>query len=231
MNATPPPQSQTSRPRKRNPQETKGRLLEAAQRVFTDKGFDAARVDEIARLAGVNKRMIYEYFGNKESLYETVLHDNFQSAFETSHAALATETDNPREQLASVIRGYFRMLADTPDLVRLFVWASLNYGRWPALFEDMFVRGLQEVVATIERGVQEGVFRKEIDARNLVFVVSGLCLQYFSRRPMVQALWGEDITASGEQARVLEGMIDLVFRGILSDTHHASAEPNGETRT
>src|SRR5438128_6417175 len=54
---------------KRDPAGTQQRILTAALNEFAKKGFAGARVDEIARRARVNKRMLYHYFGNKEDLY------------------------------------------------------------------------------------------------------------------------------------------------------------------
>ena len=55
--------------------ETRQRILEAAALEFAEKGFAGARVDEIARLANVNKATIYYHIGDKEALYSRVLHE------------------------------------------------------------------------------------------------------------------------------------------------------------
>lgn len=57
----------------RDPDQTRRRILAAAARAFADAGYAGARVDAIARAAGVNKRMLYHYFGDKASLYAAVL--------------------------------------------------------------------------------------------------------------------------------------------------------------
>ena len=57
---------------KRDPAGTQKRILAAALKEFAEKGPAGARVDEIARLAGVNKRMLYHYFGSKDDLYREV---------------------------------------------------------------------------------------------------------------------------------------------------------------
>ena len=53
--------------------QTKQAILKAAEEEFSEKGIYGARVDEIAAKAKINKGMIYQYFGNKEELYKTVL--------------------------------------------------------------------------------------------------------------------------------------------------------------
>ena len=57
----------------RNPQRTRQRILQAAFKEFAAKGFAGARVDNIARRASINKRMLYHYFGDKEALFREVL--------------------------------------------------------------------------------------------------------------------------------------------------------------
>jgi AcrR family transcriptional regulator len=52
---------------------TRARILDAAEKVFAEKGLAGARVDEIADRAAINKRMLYAHFGGKEALYKAAL--------------------------------------------------------------------------------------------------------------------------------------------------------------
>jgi TetR/AcrR family transcriptional regulator len=61
------------KPQRRNPEATRQKLLTAARREFADCGLAGARVDEIAARAGVNKQLVYHYFGDKDALYLAVL--------------------------------------------------------------------------------------------------------------------------------------------------------------
>ena len=56
-------------------QNTRKKILAATEWEFSEKGLYGARVDDIARAAGVNKSMLYAYFGSKESLYKIVLEE------------------------------------------------------------------------------------------------------------------------------------------------------------
>ena len=60
-------------PQRRNPVNTRKKLLSAARREFAKSGLAGARVDEIAARAGVNKQLLYHYFGDKDALYLAVL--------------------------------------------------------------------------------------------------------------------------------------------------------------
>src|SRR5262249_53096853 len=58
---------------RRDPERTRERILQSAMQEFSRTGLDGARVDEIARRSGANKRLIYHYFGNKRELFLAVL--------------------------------------------------------------------------------------------------------------------------------------------------------------
>ena len=60
--------------------ETRARILKTAEKILSEKGFDGARVDDIAKEAGVNKALIYYYFKSKNEILETILSNLFQEA-------------------------------------------------------------------------------------------------------------------------------------------------------
>ena len=69
----PKPPSTGKTPQRRDPAATRKKLLTAARREFASHGLAGARVDEIAARAGVNKQLVYHYFGDKDALYLAVL--------------------------------------------------------------------------------------------------------------------------------------------------------------
>jgi len=102
----------------RNADETKEKLLLAATAEFAAHGAAGARIDRIAERAGVNKRMIYAYFGNKEQLFETVL--------EHSLALLAEAVPLTADDLPGYAGRLFDYLADHPERHRLALWRTLE---------------------------------------------------------------------------------------------------------
>ncbi|MCR9077438.1 MAG: TetR/AcrR family transcriptional regulator, partial [bacterium] len=88
--------------RKRDPDASRERILAAATTEFAAKGFGDARVDEIARRAGINKRMLYHYFGNKDELFGAVLNELYETICRDS-AALDLNAGPPPEGLARLV--------------------------------------------------------------------------------------------------------------------------------
>src|SRR5215475_4958492 len=79
------------------PEVTRGAILDAALREFAEKGMAGARTDAIAHGAGVNKALLYYYFGDKEQLYGAVLEGVFAELCGTLTAVLGRDLP-PREK-------------------------------------------------------------------------------------------------------------------------------------
>ena len=112
-------------------EETKKRILFAAECEFAEKGLYGARVDEIAKAAGTNKRMLYAYFGNKEELYEKVLL-NVYDLLARSEAELIEKDRNtePSVAIKNIICLYFDFLKSNERFVRMLMWENLNNARY-----------------------------------------------------------------------------------------------------
>ena len=73
----------------RDPEQSRARILKAAREEFANKGLGGARVDQIAQSAGINKRMLYHYFGNKDALFRAVLEENYAHKRDSERALVA----------------------------------------------------------------------------------------------------------------------------------------------
>ena len=105
---------------------TRARILEAATKLFSARGFNGATIDEIAALADVNKQRMYAYFGSKNRLFEAALLDVFERIELFSRETLAQAARHPEKMTAIVIQGFLKAHAAQPDLWRLLAWANLE---------------------------------------------------------------------------------------------------------
>ena len=103
---------------RRNPEATRRKLLAAARREFAASGLAGARVDEIAARAGVNKQLVYHYFGDKDALYLTVLEWVYEEIREQERG-LNLEGVPPQLAIRKLIEASFDYLAAHPDFVVL----------------------------------------------------------------------------------------------------------------
>jgi AcrR family transcriptional regulator len=96
------------------------KILKAALTVFAEEGFAGARVDEIARRAGVNKAMLYYHVGDKAVLYEEVLVRNFDRLLEAVAEAAAADF-SPADRLRRVIHTVTELVDKMPEHPRIIL--------------------------------------------------------------------------------------------------------------
>jgi TetR/AcrR family transcriptional regulator len=108
--------------RVRDAERSRRRILDAALGEFGDKGYEGARVREIARRAGVNAQLISYYFGGKEGLFDELIQRwHHQEA----------EIEQRNLPLAELAVEYLRALIDNPDLTRIFIREGLSSAPGP----------------------------------------------------------------------------------------------------
>jgi AcrR family transcriptional regulator len=154
------------------------RLLAAALEEFAERGPAGARVESIARAAGVNKQLITYYFGGKEGLYREML----RWCFAQPDAEIGG--DLAGGDLGDMLVGFFRRVTADPRWLRLLQWEAL--GDEPVDDENRraHYRGLVEFA---ERGKAEGWFPADLDA-DLLFLSLAGAAEYPAAYPQITAL-------------------------------------------
>lgn len=206
----------------RNAEESKQRILKAARQIFATKGLDGARVDDIAALAQINKRMIYHYFQNKEGLYLEVLRQYCQKILQDGERGLELK-GSPVDKAAQVIRHYFYFLAENPDFVQLVNWETLHDGRFSRqILPEIFQATLPRLEGVLKEGVKQGLFRKDLDIRHLTISIAAMCMVYFYRRDAYNSLWEKDLMHPEMLEERLQHILDFTFNGIINHHHEAN---------
>ncbi len=203
--------------RRRNPDRTKRRLLQAAIRLFSDKGYHGVSVDEIVGRAKANKRMVYHYFGSKSDIYLAALAEVF-SRLEKIEFEAVTAKARPDEKLRLLIAANFKFLDENPEFVRLLLWENLEHGRNIARESTKVSKNpfMERFRSIIEEGVAAGVFRLPVDIKHLMINFIGLCFIYHSNRYSLSASLELDLDTPRNRELRLAQAIDLVFQGLLT---------------
>jgi TetR/AcrR family fatty acid metabolism transcriptional regulator len=146
-------------------------ILDAAVRVFAAQGYEASRVGDIAKEAGVAYGLVYHYYRSKDAVLEAVFHEAWGRLL--TAVAVAEQTgENAPEQLGLVVKIVLRAWRDDPNLVRLLV---REFTRNPHIQDELDEIGqafasLQRIV---ERGQTEGTFRRDVDAQMAAWMLYG----------------------------------------------------------
>ncbi|THB73808.1 MAG: TetR/AcrR family transcriptional regulator [Desulfobacteraceae bacterium] len=151
---------------------TREKILRAAAQTFANQGFEGARVDAIAHLAGVNKASIYYNIGNKAALYEAVLTTIFTETFERFGLKIES-IDTPEQKLEAYIRKLADVMIGHPYLPKILMREQISEGQH---LPDAFVYNITQVLGTLEgileEGQQKGVFAS-VDLITIHFMVLG----------------------------------------------------------
>ncbi|MEO5816966.1 MAG: TetR/AcrR family transcriptional regulator [Gemmatimonadaceae bacterium] len=146
---------------RRLPEERPKQILDAALAVFAERGLAAARLDDIAKLAGLSKGTIYLYFPNKEELFREVVRTTVVAYIARAEASIQSESD-PMQGLLNWMDGYWTWLRSPvfPAMHRLVHSELRNFPDLAEFYATEVIERAQRLVCGIlERGMETGVFR------------------------------------------------------------------------
>lgn len=171
---------------------TEKAIIEAATRLFLEKGFASTSTTEIAKEAGCNQAMVHYYFRTKDRLFEAVFADKFQgfvsSIMDISQGDLPFE-----EKLTLKIGAHFDMLMENPKLPLLFAYElNTNPKRLEAIKEklgDLPAMVFANFQAELDREIEEGKIRK-MKVIDLLFNIISLNIALFIIGPVLKEFSG-----------------------------------------
>jgi TetR/AcrR family transcriptional regulator len=208
--------SNGSKPRRRNPAATRHKLLTAARREFAKSGLAGARVDDIAARAGVNKQLVYHYFGDKDALYLAVLEWVYEE-IRSQEKTLNLEGLPPERAIKKLIESSFDHLALHPDFILLLNDENRNgarHVRASLKVEEMHSPLVSMVSKILKQGVRAGTFRKGIDPVHLYISIAGLSYFFFSNTPTLSAIFGKDLASAAARRTRRRHVVDLVMQAL-----------------
>lgn len=194
---------------------TRKRILDAAEAEFAEKGLYGTRVDEIAARSGINKRMMYVYFGNKEELYMTILKTVYSRLTEYEEKLFAS-SNTGAAAVRDVIMLYCDFLSNNPSFIKLVQWENLMDGRYFAESgaPDLKRSALDMMKRVLQKGVDEGCFRSDIDIEQTAISMNMFCFSAFSNMYTMSMLLGRDLSADEEIKKRAEHISDVLIRYI-----------------
>lgn len=193
-------------------EQTVRKIVESATRLFALSGFAGASVDEIARAAGVNKATIYYHVGDKESLYQSVLHDVIGATVQNVTSKLNDE-QTPEEKLATYIRGVAETVERYPPLPPVMMRAveSGGQGLSQEVAADLvMIFGI--LLGILEEGSQKGLF-----IQTNPFIIYLMILGAIAVHKNIEATWNDNRSAAGLLRQLDPGLFDKLDGSIQQD--------------
>jgi TetR/AcrR family transcriptional regulator len=210
--------SNPTKPQRRDPVATRRKLLVAARREFAQSGLAGARVDDIAARAGVNKQLVYHYFGDKDALYLAVLEWVYEE-IRTQERKLNLAGLPPERAIKKLIEASFDHLAAHPDFIVLLNDENRNgarHVRGSLKLEQMHSPLVSMVSTILKEGVRAGTFRRGINPVHLYISIAGLSYFFFSNTPTLSAIFGSDLSSAAAKRARRKHVVDLVMQSLRS---------------
>jgi len=188
---------------KRNADRTRAAILASALEEFARYGLGGARVDRIATRAGANKRMLYYYFGDKESLFLAALEDRY-AHIRSAERALELEHLEPRAALGRLVAFTWKYFLEHPEFMTLLNSENLHQGRHVARsrrVREMHSPLVEMLRVILRRGERSGLFRRGIDPVQLYISIAGEGYFYLSNRYTLSRIFGRDLMTKSALAK------------------------------
>ena len=199
------------------------RILAAAEDLFSEHGYDAVSISDIALRAGVSKSNVFHHFSSKDALYFAVLNDARQAFFELIDKLHDSEGTLP-ERLGKFAELHLHRIVELGKISRLVLRDLLGNspGHGKQLAENVFNRNFSLLVDTMRVSQQRGEIRPDVDPAMAAVVLISADVFFFQASSVLQ--YFPDIDFANDGTRFSTMLVDILLYGILprvpTDPHH-----------
>ncbi|WP_051236345.1 TetR/AcrR family transcriptional regulator [Ottowia thiooxydans] len=203
----------------------RGALVMAAVAEFSRKGFAGARVDEIAKEAGVNKQLVYHYFGSKQDLYEAAL-EKVYTEIRDRERTLSLDALEPREAMEKLVGFSFDHLQQHPEFIALLADENRHLGshvKTSKRFRKMHSPLIDMMGTTLARGVRSGVFRPHSDPIQVYISIAALSYFYFSNNHTLSAIFSKSLLTRAALAARRSHVVMFAMHALCIEPLHENS--------
>ena len=180
--------------KRQNGEETRTRILDAAEQIFAERGFASTSTREIGRLARMDKYAIHYHFKNKESLYRAVIERSFSKITGFIEGIFPQEVVS-LDELERIFEKILEYMAQNTGIMKIMQRESLdctNVGV-AEIFQKYFKPLYRKGIRFTQAGKKGGVFKEDMHARQFIISLYTLIMSYYNDGAMISLLLGEDV--------------------------------------
>jgi len=207
---------ETTHKRERRKEARPGELLDAALDLFVEKGFSAARVDEVAARAGVSKGTLFLYFESKEDLFKAVVRENIANQFPTWQEEFVAFQGSSADMLRYALLSWWERIGKTraSGITKLVMSEAQNFPEIAQFYQEEVIKpGNAMIRRILERGVSSGEFR-QLDLEQAVHIIVA---------PMIfLMMWKHSMGACAASAKIVDPeqfihmQVDVLLHGMTA---------------
>lgn len=202
-------------------EETRSKILNAAEQVFSDKGFNSTGTREIARLAGMDKYAIYYHFQNKETLYRAVIERSFSQMTQFIDRLFPQEVVS-LEKMEKTFAKLLEYLVQNSAILKIMQRESLDTTNTGVseIFQKYFKPLFREGVKFSEYGKKSGLFPKDLNSRQFITSLYTMIMSYYNDGAMISLLLGEDALSKKMIQERKSQLAKFVMNNLVSEPKH-----------
>ena len=204
-------------------------ILNAAEAVFAEHGFDGARMDSIAVQAGYNKSLVFQYFGDKVGLYVAVMKRADQEMGQLQAGLLAplladetmaSDAHKFKTLLETLIGKLFDYMAEHPRLVRMLTWEQAEgWQTYKTIYEQFSPDDLEPFDKLFSKAKEAGLLHSDFSPALQLTMGLQVCLSHLMWLPMYQMMQPEeDFSSPAVLARLRTYVVNFIVAGIMVDS-------------
>ena len=188
-------------------------ILDAATQEFSTKGFDGARMEAIAKSAGVNVNLIYHYFGNKETLFVSVMEEAYR-LIRSHHNDMNLRALDPVAAMADLVRSTFELFSENRQIIGLLASENVHEAchiRQSEEIKNLYNPLLEFITETLARGEAAGVLRSGVDPVELFITISAQSYFHLSNQHTLGFILHRDLANPESLAARKAHVVDVVL--------------------
>jgi TetR/AcrR family transcriptional regulator len=199
--------------RSRRSEQSQQQILAAAEAEFADKGLAGARVDAIAEASGINKQMIYYYYGSKEDLYLEVLERAYAAMRKEERELNLTDLD-PIDAIRRLVEFKFDYYTRNPAMIRLLAGENMQNAKYlkrSSRLREMHISLIDMLQSVLTDGEKQKRIRPGIDPVQLYLTIASLSYFYFSNAATLSTVFGRNLARAEERKARTANAVELVL--------------------
>lgn len=190
--------------------ESREMILNISERIFAEKGFNAATTREISKAAGINKNLIFYYFNTKESLYRNIIERNIAPVYEKISTALSKGTSLD-DVIEAIVDSYFSQFIKKPDVLpRILSRELADGGKYIAEF---FSKHFEEMLPLWEKFIDSGEVSLHKHLLTIVNII-GSVVFIFLTQPVYSSLLKMQGASPLPNLEIKKHIINFIKNGV-----------------
>jgi len=211
--------------RDRDSDHTRKIILDAAEKLFSERGFAGTSMRDISEVSGVSQALIHHHFGSKRMLYHEVKRqaiERFWERWANRSVAEIEQEIKPEQFLSEGIEAFFWFVRDNENIIRLSIWACLegDTDLWPGEKES-----IELLAQEVAKAQEAGIINPEIDPHMFTLMIEAVTIFWWQYRSNLVKLFLDEREKNFDKAiedldrRYLDNVL-RVFSGCKIGARH-----------